>query len=422
MDLSRFRIDRSVLANGVRLLIVENDRLPLAHLSALVLAGADCNPLQQPGLAALTGRMLDEGTTSMSAREIAAKVEDFGGILTTFSDRQMAGVTATFVRDHVDHGIDLLAETVRRPVFPAQRLEKEKEKTLTQLEAVRDDPYVVMSNLLIGAIYQGTPLQYPVTGTMESVSAITARDTLAFHRSHYGPSNTLLVVAGDVKAERVKRWAEGHFGDWREPERQKNGFRPLKRQMEPLTIRQSLQKRQVYLSLGHLGICRNNPDFPALQVLDVALGSGPGFASRVPRRLRDELGLAYSATCDITATSGIHPGIFSASLSTSPQKLDQSRRELLRILDSVRREGINAEELSMAQDFLTGSFVFDFQSNADLARFLVSVELFGLGTDYPERYPQEIYGVTLEDVRRVARQYLDTLHYTTVIVGPVEGG
>jgi zinc protease len=174
----------------------------------------------------------------------------------------------------------------------------------------------------------------------------------------------------------------------------------------------------VHILLGHLGIRRKNPDFVVLQVLDVILGSGPGFTSRIPRRLRDEQGLAYTTYSDITGSSGIYPGRFAAYICTSPENRETALTGLLNEIRDLVEHGISQEELETAQDYLTGSFVFDVQSNALVARFLLSVELFGLGMDYLDRYPDMIRRVTREDVERVARLYLDTVNYTTVIVGP----
>jgi zinc protease len=150
----------------------------------------------------------------------------------------------------------------------------------------------------------------------------------------------------------------------------------------------------------------------------VVLGSGPGFTSRIPRKLRDEQGLAYSTYADITSSSGIYPGRFAAYISTSPENRDRALEGLHAEVEDAVAHGVTEDELLTAQDYLTGSFVFELQSNYLVARFLAAIELFGLGWDFPRRYPEMVLGVTVEDVNRVARTHLDTVNYTTVIVGP----
>lgn len=152
--------------------------------------------------------------------------------------------------------------------------------------------------------------------------------------------------------------------------------------------------------------------------MDVILGSGPGFTSRIPRTLRDEQGLAYTTYADICSSSGLYPGRFIAYINTSPEHREQALQGLLAAIKSMVDEGVTEEEVKIAQDYLTGNFVFDFQSNAHLAQFLLGTELYGLGIDFLQEYPKLIRAVTPEDVHRVARCYLDTVNYTTVMVGP----
>ncbi|MFZ0427557.1 MAG: insulinase family protein, partial [Acidobacteriota bacterium] len=178
-----------------------------------------------------------------------------------------------------------------------------------------------------------------------------------------------------------------------------------------------MDKEQVNIYLGHLGIVRSNPDFYALQVMDTILGGGPGFTSRIPRRIRDEQGLAYLTYSDLTGSAGVYPGRFVAFVGTAPENADRALDSLRREIDDFLEEGPNEEELRVARNFLTGSFVFELQSNSSIARLLLSIEVFALERSFLARYPDLIRAVTLNDIRRVAAQYLDTINYTTVIVG-----
>ena len=179
---------------------------------------------------------------------------------------------------------------------------------------------------------------------------------------------------------------------------------------------------QITIFLGHLGVTRDNPDYYTLQVMDTILGSGPGFTSRIPRRLRDQEGLAYSTYSSITDSSGIYPGSFVAVISTSPENRQKALDGLSFEIENLLLNGVTSEELIQAKNFLTGSLVFEFQSDADVAQFLLETELFNLGEDYPEQYSRIIGDIDCEDVNRVAHRYLDTVNYTTVVVGPSHNG
>ncbi len=421
MTLPHYPLLRRELDNGLRLLISENRRLPLISMTALVVAGADQNPPERPGLATLTARLLDEGSSRYSADQVARLVESTGGLLSTFSQREFSGVSLSLAADHWTLGVELLAESIRCPRFPRDKFLKERERLLNQLRAAQDDPQRVSSALLSRAIYRGTPLQHPPQGTLHGVRRTQLGDVRDFQSRKYAPQNTLLAIVGDIQAEAVVEEVETRFGDWRNSDYQRTPIAQLVRQSAPSRHRRHMEKEQVHILIGHLGVPRRHPDFHALQVLDIILGSGPGFTSRVPRKLRDDRGLAYTTYCDLTGSCGLYPGRFVAYISTSPENRQAALSGLLHELRLVREEGVLPEELSLAQDYLTGSFVFDFQSNADLARFLIFTELFQLGSDYPQRYAEFIRAVSIGEVTRVARVHLDTVNYCQVMVGPVRG-
>src|SRR5262249_38846932 len=211
------------------------------------------------------------------------------------------------------------------------------------------------------------------------------------------------------------------LGRWRRKDRVQVPVIPLPElQTAPVERFVSAPKEQVNIYIGHVGIDRQNPDYYALLVMDTILGSSPGFTSRIPRILRDEQGLAYTTFSNITGTARIDPGRFVAYIGTSPQNLERAidglRREIARIVN----EPVTTDEIHGAKDYLTGSFVFDFQTNSQVAKFLIDAEPYRLGFDSLQKYPASIGGVTIQDVSRVARQYIHPDRMTTVVVGPVD--
>jgi len=411
---SRFR-----LTSGLTLLVSENPRLPLVSISAFVRAGANQNPLHRPGLAALTSHLLDEGTEKYQGNEISEMIESTGGSVSTFCEREISGISELVTSSHLTLGLDLLQEMLCRPVFPEKRFLKEKQKVLSRLQALRDDPQFVAAKRLNGWVYQDSTLQFPVLGTEKSVNELEVGELREFHRRTFAPQSTLLVVVGDVDARDVLSLCEERFSNWRNPECRRVDPPRLKRQSEAILDEYFMEKEQITIFLGHLGIRRTNPDYYALQVMDIILGSGPGFTSRIPRKLRDEQGLAYSTYAGISPSSGIDPGRFVAFITTSPENRQKALDGLLFEINDLVQNGITDQELATAQDYLTGNLVFEFQSNVNVAQFLLATELYDLGQDYAQRYPEIIRGITCEEVHRVARQYLDTLHYATVVVGPI---
>ncbi|MDE2927480.1 MAG: pitrilysin family protein [Acidobacteriota bacterium] len=410
---------RRVWNNGLVLLTCRNDRLPVVSVNAFVLAGTDQNPLRQPGLAALASRMLEEGTAKYRADDISRLVEDAGGNLSTYCQHELTGISLHLRDRDLPEGLDLAAQMLSRPTFPRQRFGLEREKALTRLEALEDDPQVVVSNLLNREIYRGGPLQFPGLGTPASLRRLEIEDVREFHRLRYAPGNTVLVVVGNAGHAQVADLVDRRLGSWRNGRFRKSRPPAPRRQRAPRVRQRVLEGReQVHVCLGHLGVTRDHPDFYALQVMDAVLGSGPGFTSRIPRELRDRRGLAYATYSDLTGSAGRYPGRFLAYICTSPSNRDAAVSGLMKEIESLIKDGPTEEEMELARNYLTGSFVFGFQSNAHVARFLLTAERFGLDPDFIRLYPDWIRAVDAEEVRRVARRHLDTVNFTTIIAGP----
>jgi zinc protease len=233
------------------------------------------------------------------------------------------------------------------------------------------------------------------------------------------PNNIILSVVGDFQVPELLPKIEKALGSWE--------AKPVIFPIYPEPTRQNTKRlkfitmpaQQLNIYLGHLGISRTNPDYYALQVLDTILGGGAGFTARIPQRLRDELGLAYTTFASITMTAGLDPGRFVSFIGTSPENMKLAINELLNEIRRIIEEPVTAQELQDAQDYLTGSFVFGFESSPQIARFLVHAHVYGLGFDFIEKYPHYVRAVTVNDVTRVARKYLDSENYTLVVVGPV---
>ena len=412
--------ERQQLDNGLILFFSDQQRLPLLSLNAFVLAGSDQNPLSRPGLGALTSHLLDEGTRNYNARQIAELVEIAGGNLSSFSHSALSGISLQLREEDCRVGLDLMKEMICSPRFSQDLFELQKDKVINHIQALADDPFIVARNQFDRWIYRDGPLQHPILGTEESLQGLKLEDLFEFHRQKYAPENTILVVVGAADWSSVMASVNENFSSWKNPDFRRTVLPTLQRQSEPILDQQFMAKEQLVILVGHLGISRHNPDFYALQILDMILGSGPGLTSRIPRKLRDEQGLAYAAYSDITASSGIYPGRFVAYASTSPENGTKALTSILREIESVIEDGVTKEELITAQEFLTGNFVFDFQTYVGIAHFLLNTELFKLGTDYLAEYPETIRGISCGEVKRVAEKYLDAINCTTIVVGPTD--
>ena len=151
--------------------------------------------------------------------------------------------------------------------------------------------------------------------------------------------------------------------------------------------------------------------------MDHILGLGAGFTDRISRKLRDELGLAYSVSANISLTAEIEPGMFAAYIATSAENMNRAIDGFLEEIRMIRTEHVSQEELNLAKDYITGSYVFNFETSNQLAHYLINLERYQLGEDFIWNFPELIQRVTIEDIQRVARQYLDPDNYYIASVG-----
>jgi zinc protease len=415
-----FQVHEHLLGNGLKVLLVENPSIPTISINASVLAGARYDPPEKAGLALMVSRLLDEGTENRTSLEIAEAIESVGGAIETDGSFERTVASVGVLKKDVDLGLDLLADILIRPKFPQDFVEKEKERTLSEIASAKDRPQVLAGWAFNELIYQEHPLHRPTHGYPETVQRITRDDLVAFHRRYFVPNSILLSVVGDFKVSEMLPKIERVLAGWQPHPIAFPEYPPVLRQIERRTRTINMAAaQQLNIYLGHLGVERSNPDYYALQLLDTILGGGAGFTARIPKRLRDELGLAYTTFASITMTAGLDPGRFVAFIGTSPENMQLAIDGLLNEIRRVINEPVTPEELQDAKDYLTGSFVFAFETSGQIARFLVHAEVYGLGFDYVQKYPEYIRRITIEDITRVARQYLDPVNYTLVVVGPV---
>jgi len=415
-----FQVHEHRLENGLKVLLVENPSIPTVSINASVLTGARYDSDEKAGLAIMVSRLLDEGTETRNSLEIAEAIESVGGAIETDGSFERIVASAGVLKKDTDLGFDLLADILIHPSFPPDYVEKEKERTLSEIASAKDRPQVIAGWAFNELVYQDHPLHRPSHGYPESVERLTRDDLIAFHARYFVPNNALLSVVGDFRISEMLPRIERSLAGWRPHPIAFPQYRPPTRQVERRTKSINMPAQQLNIYLGHLGIDRSNPDYYALQVLDTILGGGAGFTARIPQKLRDELGLAYTTFASITMTAGLDPGRFIAYIGTSPENMNLAIDGLLNEIRRIVDEPVTESELQDAKDYLTGSFVFAFETSAQIARFLVHAEVYGLGFDYVEKYPEYIKRISVEDIARVAKKYLDPENYTLVVVGPVQ--
>jgi zinc protease len=314
---------------------------------------------------------------------------------------------------------DVLLDALTGATYPAEEVRRQKQRVLDRLLLERDDPRQQGGLRFRKLVYGDHWLGRAAYGDLASVARIGPADLRAHRAANWVGKRTVVSVCGDVDPARVKRAFERRLATWGSgtllattpPD-----FPPIAPRVDHFRA----ERQQVHLVLGHLGIRRSDPDYAALVLMDHVLGTGPGFTNRISRRLRDELGLAYSVHAAIHSSAGILPGTFTAYIGTSPQHARTAIEGFQAEIRRMQAEPPGADELELVKGYLLGSFPLGFERASRRASYLVAAELHGFPPDHLTRLLHEFAAVTPEDVQRVARKHLHPEASCIAASGPLE--
>lgn len=407
-------VHRYELACGAKFLMSPRPGAQICALQVYMHGGHALDPIGLEGTAFFAGGLVDQGTKNFSEGEIAAAIEDAGGSLAGNS----TGFAGTVARDRWKTLFEVAAECASSPAYPKPRFERHKKRLLDRLLVERDDPRTQGLWLFRRLVYGKHWVGRADYGSLESVARIQRKDVAAYHRRNWCGKRAVIAMCGDIDPLQAKRFLDRHLADWKPgksippPEA---GFPKI----APRTAAFQARRQQVHVFLGHVGIPRKHPDYPALLVMDHILGTGPGFTNRISRRLRDELGLAYTVSATIHSTAGYLPGSFLAYIGTSPEHLGTAVQGFLREIRRIQKERVAPEELALAKSYLTGSMPIGFERAGRRVSEMVLADRCELSETHLEELVYAIDAVTVDDVREAAKKHLFPEACSLSVAGPV---
>jgi zinc protease len=404
---------RAVLANGIVLLALERPDLPVVAVEVAVAAGSAEDPPALPGLANLTASLLDEGTATRSASEIAEALEFIGASLSVRCDADRATVSLRVLKRDLDTGLAILADILTHPAFRPDDVERVRALTRSALLAQEEEPDQIAAKAYRRAAYGVHPYGHPVEGDLDSVARIDADSLRRFHAAFYEPRRTVIAAVGAITAAEATAALARHLAGWN-PAVAAPAPLPAPPPTAPQRVVIQRDFTQSTLLLGHAGLRRDAPDFFPALVMNHILGGG-GFGSRLTTDLREARGLVYGVGSGFDIPQ--ERGLFTIQLATKNESAAEAEAVVRDQLRRMRDGGVTAEELDAAQAYLTGSFPLRLDGNAKLASYLLFMERHHLGLDYLQRFPALVDAVTREQVAAAARHYLDPDGLIVVVVG-----
>jgi zinc protease len=410
-------IARYELPNGIVVLARENDASPAVVVRGYVRVGAYDEKPEQAGLAAFTADGLMRGTEHRSFEDIYETVEAVGASVSVSGGMHTTAFGTKSLAEDLPLALDVLADVLRYPVFPADEVEKLRGEILTDLaERVHDTRRMANLTFQELAYPDGHPYGYSLSGYPETIRGLSRDDLVDFYNGGYGAQGMVIVVVGAVAPEDVRQQIEDIFGDW---EGQRYDRDPLPEVPPIAKVRERYlpipDKTQADIVLGYPGPARAAPDYLDARLCNTVLGVF-GLMGRLGENVRDEQGLAYYATSRLSGGEG--PGPWRVIAGVNPVNVEQA---VASIRDEIRRiceEPVGEEELVDNKAFITGSMPLHLETNEGVAGTILSMERHRLGLDYLQRYADMIDEITAARVQAAAQRWLDPDAYALAIAGP----
>ena len=406
----------TTLENGLRVVLIENERLPLVSYRLAFTSGDINDPADATGMTSAMASMLTEGTEEFTSLQLAEKIERLGASISASASDDFTIVAASALSLYSTEVLHLLAEVVLRPTFPENELDLYRRNTIENLKFQRSQPGFLAGEQSARLIYGDHPYS-KVSPKAADIEKLDRDMIVRFHATRFVPNNAMMIVVGDVKPEELISELNDVFGDWQRGSDITHKFdSPPVRKSRSLTIVDRPGSAQSNIVLCNLGVKRTDPDYFPLIVMNQVLGAGA--SSRIFMNLREEKGYTYGAYTRLEAKK--LAGEFEATAEVRTAVTGDSLKEFFYELDRIRNEKVGDEELSDAKNFLTGVFPLRAETQEGLTNLIVNQHLYGLPSDYLQTYREHVNSVTADEVQRVAARLVRPDEMAIVIVGDAE--
>ena len=402
------------LANGLTLMLSTRRGLPIVAANLVVKSGSDSNPPDVPGLANFTVSMLDQGTATRSAVQIANEVAQLGATLNANSSMDASVIAARSLKKNFAATLDLAADIALHPSFPAEEIERQRASRLAQIVQQRDNANQLSVRVSNIALYgERHPYGYTELGTESSVRALTRDGIQAFWKQNFVPNNAALVVAGDITMAELRPLAEKVFGAWQRGMAVTPSLAAAAATQARILIVDRPGAPQTQLRVSAIGAARSVPEFQAIQVMNTALGGL--FSSRINMNLREEHGYTYGAGSGFDYRRGAGP--FAIATGVRTDVTAPAVTEIMKEVRGMTQAPMKPEELSRAKDARTQSLPAGFQTSQAAAASFAQLFIYDLGLDYYSHVAERVNAVTAEQTLAAAKKYLVPDRMVIVAVG-----
>jgi zinc protease len=410
---------RTMLDTGVVVLAKQTTTTPAVAINLAIRAGSAADPAGVPGTTWLLSRVIDRGTASRTASDIAEALDSRGITITISVTRHLFSLVTTCLAEDFEAVLALLGEIVTTPSLPDHEIVKRKGEVITSIRQDDDNPAVRATESLMALLYpDGHPYGRRTKGSIEAVETLTRDDLLPLHDQRFAPTELSAAIVGDVNPSHAHDVAAGVFGRWQNVSPQPITLPPVshaagrQRLVVPM-----MNKAQADVAYGFTTITRRDRDYYAFWLMNNVLGQY-ALGGRLGDSIRERQGMAYYVSSSFDANVAEGPLVIRAGVG--PANVDRAVASIDEEITKLVTDGITAKELDESRRYLIGSIPRALETNAAIANFVQVAEFFGLGLDYDVRLPELLGAVTLEQANAAARRALAPDRATVVIAGPYE--
>lgn len=396
------------------MLIVERPELPVVDLDLIMMPGAGLDRPSHSGRVSMMAEMLDEGTRTRSALDIAAELDYLGAHLNVRPTWDSVSTSLHVLAERLEPALEVFSDVVLQPTFPDDEFRRKRTERLTSLQQDRDEPGALAAKAAAASVFgPAHPYGAPLDGTTAAITRLPRDEVENTYARHFAAGRPCLTVVGAVKPARILAQLETSFGKWRGqlPAAKVSGMEV------PATSRRVLLvdkpgAAQAELRIAHPAPPRDTEDYFPIKVMNAMLGGS--FTSRLNTILRERMGVTYGATSHFRLRQG--GGLFSAGAAVLTEAVARSAQVVLEEMERMIAERVSANELQRAQSYMALGLPRSFETTADIAAHLREQVVHGLPDDYWATYVDRILDVTVEDVARVAACYLQPTQCSIVVV------
>ncbi len=410
-------VTRAELLNGIVVLVKENHTNTSITMRGRLRAGAMYETDATAGLASFTASSLQRGTKKFTFQQLNELYDGVGMSFGVGAGTETATFGGKSLTEDFETLLGIAEQVLREPTFPEKEIERLRGQIVTGLREAEDDTrYVAWRKFQELSFPKGHPYHRSDDGSEATVKKLTRAKLAEFHQKYFRPDGAIFVIVGDIEAQRAIDLVAKHFGGWKGKKGIGFGIpdapSPMRAVREDLALEGKMQSDVV---MGYPGIKRDAPDFYALRTADLIFGQ-LGLSGRLGENVRDKMGLCYYVYSSLNA--GIGAGSWMIGTGVNPRNVDLAIEAIGDEVRRLRTEGVTQDELSHAQDFLTGSLALRLETNDGVANTLADMELYGLGMDYIVRYANLFRSVTREQILQAAQKYARLEDAVIVTAGP----